>query len=156
MTVSSATCMLGTKNSASLRFIGLSSISMTVSGRSWIVSIRALQPRPFRLPVDAWEDEIVPDLMGLQNVADRLEIVLRADRTHNAALCERNDDIAVFPAEGDAALAEGAFPEGLVEVPDDEPHRLRRKLTHVLSSAALGTGAICYSHRKVKCRLRTP
>ena len=82
--------------------------------------------------------------MGLQNIADRLEIVLRADRTHNAALCERNDDIAVFPAEGDAALAEGAFPEGLVEVPDDEPHRLRRKLTHVLSSAALGTGAICY------------
>ena len=47
MTVSSATCMLGTKNSASLRFIGLSSISMTVSGRSWIVSIRLCSRGPF-------------------------------------------------------------------------------------------------------------
>src|SRR5262249_10135330 len=85
---------------------------------------QCLQPGPFRLPVDARKDEIVPDLMFIQEVAHRLEIVLRADRADDAALGQRNDDIAVLRAEGDAAFAEGPLPEGLVEIPDDEPDRL--------------------------------
>ncbi len=87
-----------------------------------------LDPRPLRIPVDAREDEKIPDAFLGENGLGRRHVVLRTDCADDAALGERNDEVVVRRVILDAALGECAAPEGLIEIPDHEPDGLSHDL----------------------------
>ena len=96
---------------------------------------QSLDPRSLGLPVHARKDEVVPELPFGQDPLDRLEIVFRADRADDAAPSQGDDCLGGFLVTLDAALGQGAFPEGLVEIPDHQPDALScLRLRHCLAS----------------------
>ncbi len=74
-------------------------------------------------PVDPREDELVPEAIGGQPLAGGVRVVLRADGVQDPAPVEGAHHLRVALDDGHGALAQGPFPEGVVEVPDDELDR---------------------------------
>ena len=87
------------------------------SGRAQLHGVdQASEPRSLRTPVDAGEDEVVPDALTLQLGAHRRRIVLRADGADDAAPREAHHHVVQVATVVDAAFAKRAVPEGVVEV----------------------------------------
>ena len=80
-------------------------------------------PWTLRCPADPGEHELVEEARLVQHRACGFFIVVGADGVYDAAPVERTDQLGPRGVEGDLAFAEGAGPEGVVEVPDDQLDR---------------------------------
>jgi len=75
--------------------------------------------KAFGFPIYVSEDEIGPDATLFENGTYRFDVVLLADAVEDAAFCKCDDDVVDKVLVFDAAFGDGAFPKGLVEIPDD-------------------------------------
>ena len=83
------------------------------------------QTRPLRLPGNAGKHKEIPHAVLIEHSLHSGRIVLRADRTDDAALCQGANDLRILLAPCSTAFGQRAAPEGFVQVPDNQANRFR-------------------------------